>query len=158
MTYWKFKLLAYFYSFMHSFSWCKSASSFYFKMCLEHMNQIKLASICTKVGRFHCLVYRPANIFSSCINLCWEIEKSRWNRKKYHHDLISFNYLGSYWRICHILWTPIYLLCFAAFVISSLTIYERSSSSDLGVTVIRSRLPAHGRWIGSCYESSVHII
>lgn len=41
------------------------------------------------------------------------------------------------------LWTLIYLLCFDAFVIASLTIYEQNSSSDLGVTVTCSWLPAH---------------
>lgn len=89
----------------------KSAPSFYFKMCLEHMNQIKLASICTKVGRFHCLVYQPANISFPYTSLCWEIAKARWNRKKNHHDLISFNYFGSYWRLCLIFCEHPFISC-----------------------------------------------
>ena len=84
---------------MHSFSWCRSASSFYFKMCLEHMNQIKLASICTEVGRFYCL-YRP-QIFCLLISTsAGRLKKRRWNRKKLHHDLILCNHFESYQRIC----------------------------------------------------------
>lgn len=108
VTYWKCKLLAYFCSFIHSFSWCKSASSFYFKMCLEHMNQIKLAPICTKVGRLHSLVYRPANIFSSYINFCEE-KKTRWDRKKYPNFFQLLSVLLE--NMSYMLWTPILLLC-----------------------------------------------
>lgn len=41
----------------------------------------------------------------------------------------------------YILWTPIHLLCFAAFVISPLTMWEKTRSSDLAMAVISSWLP-----------------
>lgn len=165
MTCWNFKLLACFCSFVHIFPpWCKLVSSFYFRMCLKHMNQIKLSSICTNVAKFSCILCQPANTFSSNIHFCWEVEnkqqqqKARPNRKKYHHDLISFNYFESYWSVHLIFYGRLFISCvcwLCNLIVNN--IWEEWSlrfrhNCDLFMTA------GPLEWVDFYYESFVHMI